>query len=208
VLGKALKESSVGILIIDDDLESQLALRYVLDSEDWRVRVVPLVHQGLADLATGDWILVIVNVALTDLSGPVFEMLKDLSQADVTGGGRKRARVLFLIPELLAKEAQPVLESGRIPYVLKPFHLHDFLEKVSDLLMEAQAIKKPIRPIRLEPAKDKRKKDRRSGIDRRQTMFASRTDYEMTEEEIADFERQEEEDRKKREKREKEVENL
>jgi hypothetical protein len=31
-------------------------------------------------------------------------------------------------------------------------------------------------------------------------MFASREDYQMTEEEMADWERQEEEDRKKREK--------
>ncbi len=36
-------------------------------------------------------------------------------------------------------------------------------------------------------------------------MFASREDYQMTEEEMAEFERQEEDDRKKREKELKEI---
>jgi DNA-binding response OmpR family regulator len=207
--GNAVSEAGIGILIIDDDLESQLALRYVLDAEDWRVRVVPLVHHGLADLATGDWSLVLVNVALTDLSGEVFEMLKDLAQADVAADGRKSVRVLFLIPGLLAKEAKPVMDQFSLPYVLKPFHLNDFLDKVGDLLIEAQVLKNPIRQIRPEPAaNERRKKDRRAGQERRLTMFASREDCQMSEEDLLEFERQEQEEQKKKELKEKQLENL
>jgi len=32
------------------------------------------------------------------------------------------------------------LEANRLPYVVRPYHLHDFLEKVSDLLVEVKAI--------------------------------------------------------------------
>src|SRR5256885_3924678 len=56
-------------------------------------------------------------------------------------------RVLFLVPELAAPEAQPALEHEQLPYSLKPFHLHDFLEKVSDLLLETGAIPQPIRRV-------------------------------------------------------------
>ena len=230
--------AQVGILIIDDDIVSQRALKHVLDSEGWRVRIVPLASHAMAELASGTWSLVIVNVALTDLQGPLFSVLKDLSQAEseflenVRESGpesasadtpestdaspqimvmapRKRLRVLFLVPLLAAKDAQPVLEQEGLPYSLKPYHLHDFLEKVSELLLEAGAIAEPIRSMGDFSSVKKRKKLRSNARDeRRGTMFASREDYQMTEEELAEFERQEEEDRKKREKEKRDREHL
>src|SRR4029077_4868050 len=99
----------------------------------------------MAEIASGVWSLVIVNVALTDVRGPIFTTLKDLAQgqADAPTGAEngtsrpKRIRVLFLVPVLAAKETQPVLEREGLPYSLKPYHLHEFLETVGDLLVEA-----------------------------------------------------------------------
>jgi DNA-binding response OmpR family regulator len=195
--------SEVGILIIDDDEASQTALRHVLDSEGWNLRIVPLVNQAFGELASGHWKLVIVNVAMTGVAGPLFSTLRDLALAPPIEAGRTRARVLFLVPELAGAEAQPVLERARLPYSLKPLHLHDFLEKVSDLLLETQAIPAPIRRVRYQPkAPDRRRKDRRASHDRRATaMFAAREDDLMSEEEIAEFEKQEEEERKKKQKK-------
>jgi len=78
-------------------------------------------------------------------------------------------------------------------------HMHDFLEKIGDLLMEAGAIEKPIRQVRMAYAgPNRRGKDRRKSRDRRETpMFAARDDYYMTEEEIAEYEQQEATERKK-----------
>ncbi len=39
--------AKIGILIIEDDEASQSALRQLLDSEGWQVRVVPAVNQAL-----------------------------------------------------------------------------------------------------------------------------------------------------------------
>ena len=209
--------AEVGILIIDDDIVSQRALKNVLDSEGWRVRIVPLASHALPELATGAWSLVIVNVALTDVRGPVFATLKDLAQvepsspvpaAEENGNGeapappppQKRIRVLFLVPFLAARAAQPILEQEGLPYSLKPYHLHDFLEKVSELLLEAGAISDPIRSMQDFSGHKKRQRTHSARNSRRGVMFASREDYQMTEEEMAEFERQEEEDRKKREK--------
>src|SRR5271155_4729314 len=73
----------VGILIVDDDIASQRALKNVLDSEGWRVRIVTLASSALAELASGGWNLVIVNVALIDLRGPLYAILKELAQAEM-----------------------------------------------------------------------------------------------------------------------------
>ena len=194
--------SQVGILIIDDDEATQVALRYVLDSEGWKLGIVPLAHQALAELASGNWTLVIVNVAMTGLDGPVFTTLKELAQAPPVEAGRTRARVLFVVPQSDGAETQTFLEQQRLSYVLKPFHLHDFLEKVGDLLLETNAIPAPIRRVRPGPKAPEPTNldERRSRThERRETaMFAGRKDYMMSEEEIAEFERQEAEEREKK----------
>ena len=192
--------SDVNILIIDDDSASQHALQHVFDSEGWRVSVVPIPSEAMRELARGRWTLVVVNVALADLTGPLFTTLRDLANAQADPAmGHKLLRVLFLVPSLAARWAQPVLEREGLPYVMKPIHLHDFLEKVGDLLLEAGAISQPIRNTRAPITRERRLRERRSGSDRRHgQMFASREDYMMTEEEIAEFEKQEEQDRKRR----------
>ncbi len=99
--------AEVGILIIDDDVVSQRALKNVLDSEGWRVRIVPLASHAMAEIASGVWSLVIVNVALTDVRGPIFTTLKELAQgqadaphdAEIDAARPKRIRVLFLVPD-------------------------------------------------------------------------------------------------------------
>ena len=200
--------AEVGILIIDDDVVSQRALKNVLDSEGWRIRLAPLASQAMSELATGQWNLVIVNIALTDVRGPLFSILKELAQTESHPAPQaenealpKRIRVLFLVPLLAAKHAQPILEQEGLPYSLKPYHLHEFLEKVSELLVESGALAVPIRSMGDFSALKKRERKSRSSRDsRRGTMFASREDYQMSEEELIEFEKQEEEDRKKREK--------
>jgi DNA-binding response OmpR family regulator len=194
--------ADVNILIIDDDEAGHSALQHVLDAEGWHLTLAPLAREGMARLSSGgDWKLVIANVALLDLQGTLFQTLKELAQAAPVPG-KPRLGVLFVVPELLAPEARPVLEAEHLPYVLKPFHLNDFLDRVSDLLMESQAITDPIRQVKpVQGVAEKRKaNDRRSRFDRRSTssMFASRKEYFMSEEEMAEYEKQEEEELKKR----------
>ncbi len=197
----------VGILIVDDDVASQRALKNVLDSEGWRVQIVPLVAHALNELATGSWNLAIVNVSLADVRGPLFAILKELAEAEpvlpsIDGQPPPtRIRPLFLIPQDRAKDLQPILEREGLPYSLKPYHLNDFLEKVSELLVEAGAIAEPIRSIGGFNAGKKRRRNSKAARDgRRGTMFASREDYQMTDDEMIEYEREEEENRKKREK--------
>jgi len=192
----------IGILILDDDIVSQGALWQVLDSEGWQIRMITNPNLALAELAKGEASLVIANVVMTGLSGPIFETLKILSQASAGDGegAKTPARVLFLVPAGVAPEAQPLLEKAGLPFLLKPYHLHDFLGKISDLLLEANAITASMRNVQ-DQLKVAPRPLVRSGtrLDARRTdMFAGRGDYTMTEEELLEYERQEEAVKKKK----------
>jgi hypothetical protein len=83
----------------------------------------------------------------------------------------------------------------RLPYAVRPFHLHDFLEKVSDLLVEVKAIEGPLRMTRREYGEARKRKKE---VNRTTSMFASRDSYVYTEEELAEYEKQEAEAAKNR----------
>lgn len=193
----------VRILVIDDDAATQNALRHVLDSEGWKVTCAPMVREGLVTLATGDWSLVICNIAMVGLESALFTTLRDLEQGSEQAGAKGRVRVMFLVPETAAPLARPVLQRDSLPFVVKPFHLNDFLERVGELLLEVGALGGAIRQVRRGGA-DRRRRERRSGFDRRAApMFASRKEYFLSEEDLAAYEQAEAEERKRREKEEK-----
>jgi len=178
----------VNILVLDQEGPSATALRQVLDSEGWRVRVIADSKLLLAELKTGEWSLVIANIALLGLDSPGYLTLRELAGVPAEEGGR--VRTLFLVPEMAGSQFVGVLEKGRLPYVVRPYHLHDFLEKVSDLLVEVNAIEAPLRQVRYEFG-GLRKKRREAS--RTTSMFASRDEYSYTEEELAEYEKRESE---------------
>ena len=113
--------AEVGVLIVDDDVTSQRALKLVLDSEGWRVRILGQASEAMAELATGRWDLVIINAALLDMHGPIFTTLKELAQADQaashpntggpeTTGAGKRFRALFLVPLMGSKDVRHTVD--------------------------------------------------------------------------------------------------
>jgi DNA-binding response OmpR family regulator len=183
----------VGILALDDDPAGQGALRQILDSEGWRVRIVPDTKLLFAELKTGEWSLVVANVALMGLDSPLFVTLRELASVSAADGGR--LRVLYILPEMSGAQFAGPLEAAKLPYVVRPFHLHDFLEKVSDLLVEVKAIEAPLRQVRHEFGQI-RKKKRQDG--RSNSMFAARDSFSYTDEELAEYEKQDSEATKAR----------
>ena len=183
----------VGILVLDDNAPGGSAVKQILDSEGWRVRIVADAQMLLSELKTGEWSLVIANVAMTGVEGPAFVTLRELASVPAADGGR--VRVLYLIPELGSAQHIVHLEAARLPYVLRPYHLHDFLEKVSDLLVEVKAIEGPIRQVRHEFGALRKKKKQAA---RSNSMFASRDSFSYTDEELAEYEKQEGEASKSR----------
>jgi len=183
----------VGLLVLEDDPSNAGALKQILDSEGWRVRIVADVPMLHAELKTAEYSLLIANVALIGLQSPTFHVLRELASVSPEEGGR--IRVLFVVPELAGSQIVSALEEVRMPYAVRPFHLHDFLEKVSDLLVEVKAIEGPLRMTRYEFGEARKKKKQTS---RTTSMFASRDSYSYSEEELAEYEKQEAETSKMR----------
>ncbi len=181
-----LPTQQVGILVLDTNAQGGSAVKQILDSEGWRVRVVGDTRMLLAELKTGEWSLVIANVALTGVDGAAFVTLRELASVSPADGGR--VRVLYLVPELTGSQYVGDLEAARLPYVLRPYHLHDFLEKVSDLLVEVKAIEAPLRQVRHEFGALRKKKKQAANSN---SMFASRDSFSYTDEELAEYEKQE-----------------
>jgi DNA-binding response OmpR family regulator len=181
-----VEPKQVNILVLDQEGSSATALRQVLDSEGWRVRVVSDTKLLLTELKTGEWSLVIANIALLGVDSPGYLTLRELASVPAEEGGRLRG--LFLVPEMSGSQFVGTLEQARLPYVVRPYHLHDFLEKVGDLLVEVNAIAAPLRQVRYEFGGLRKKKRQAS---RTTSMFASRDEYSYSEEELAEYEKQE-----------------
>jgi DNA-binding response OmpR family regulator len=178
----------VGLLVLESDSGGAAALKQILDSEGWRVRIVGDLQMLHVELKTAEYSLLIANIALIGIDSPTFHVLKELGGVSAEDGGK--IRTLFVIPEMNGSQFIGQLEAARLPYVLRPFHLHDFLEKVSDLLVEVKAIAAPLRMTRYEFGEARKKKKQAS---RTTSMFASRDSYSYTEEEIAEYEKAESE---------------
>lgn len=177
---------AVGILVLDNDPHGASAVKQILDSEGWRVRVVPDAKMLLSELKSADWSLVVANAAVLPANTPAFITLREIASVPQQDGGKIRA--LFIIPEAGERQFATQLEAARMPYVVRPYHLHDFLEKVSDLLVELKVIEAPLRLVRREFGAIRKKKKQAA---RTNAMFASRDTFSYTEEEIAEYEREE-----------------
>ena len=195
----------IGVLIIDDDAASQAALRQVLGAEGWLVEGAVSSNEAFEQLATGKWTLVLANLTTTGVTGALFATLRELAQPPEGEAAKARVRVLFLLPETDAAQAKVLLEEEHLPYVLKPFTFHDLLERVSDLLMETEAIGAPLRKVRQEGLTSGRRsrRGRDAGRDgnRNTGMFSNHEEYQWSEEELAEYERQEAEVEKKKKKK-------
>jgi len=176
----------VGLLVLENEPQNATALKQILDAEGWRVRVVADVGLLHAELKSGEYSLLIANIALLGMDSPTFHVLRELASVSADEGGR--IRVLYVVPELGGGQYVTALEAAKVPYSVRPFHLHDFLEKVSDLLVEVKAIEGPLRMTRYEFGEARKKRKQSS---RTTSMFASRDSYSYTEEELAEYERQE-----------------
>jgi len=81
----------------------------------------------LAELKTGEWSLVIANVALTGVEGAAFVTLRELASVPVDAGGR--VRVLYLVPELAGGQYISRLEAARLPTSFAPIIFTTFSKK-------------------------------------------------------------------------------
>ena len=181
------KPRQVAILVLEEDADNAAAVRQLLDSEGWRVAIVGDPNLLLNELRNGEWALVVANVAVTGTDSAAFTTLRELASVPADEGGR--IRVLYIVPEMADIKYVQSLERVRLPYVVRPFNFNDLIQKVSDLLFEVHAIAVPLRQVSREFGVVRKKKLEASRTNN--SMFASRESYSYSEEEVAEYERQE-----------------
>lgn len=181
------KPRQVAILVLEEDADNAAAVRQLLDSEGWRVAIVADPNLLLNELRNGEWALVVANVAVTGTDSAAFTTLRELASVPADEGGR--IRVLYIVPEMADIKYVQMLVNARLPYVVRPFNFHDLIQKVSDLLFEVHAIAVPLRQVGHEFGVVRKKKLQASRTNN--SMFASRESYSYSEEEVAEYERQE-----------------
>jgi DNA-binding response OmpR family regulator len=192
----------INILVLEDDPGSQNAIQVMMDGESWKVKMLGDAGAALQELAQGSWALVVASLSLVDVSSPLFQILKELAQAPPVEDGKSRVRVLFVVPASQGPEAIPFLETARLPYAMQPYQFNDFMEKVNDLLLQAQFLSKTARERGFAFEKSGRPKVGKSGKKSAaaNSMFASRDEYYYSEEELAEYEREQSELEKKKKK--------
>ena len=190
----------ISILVLDNDPGSQNTVQMMMDGEGWRMKVVDNPDVALQELAHGSWALVIASLTLVDFAGPLFQILKELAQSAPVEEGKSRVRVLFVVPAAMAEQSIPVLEAARLPFAMKPYEFNNFLEKVNDLLLQAQFLTKTARERGFAFEQRGRPKAGKAGKKgaAANSMFASRDEYFYTEEELAEYEREQSEEEKKK----------
>jgi len=187
----------INLLVLEDDSEAQNAIQMMTDGEGWKVKIMDDADAAMQELAQGTWALVVANLSMADFSSPLFQILKELAQAPPVEEGKSRVRVLFIVTAGDAATAIPLLERDRLPFAMKPYQFNDFMEKVNDLLLQAQFVTKTARERGFAFEQRERagaKKPKEAGS----SMFASRDEYYYTEEELAEYEREQEEQKKKK----------
>jgi DNA-binding response OmpR family regulator len=183
----AEKPRQVAILVLEEDAENAEAVRQLLDSEGWRFHIVTDANLLLNELRNGEWALVVANVAVMGTDSAAFTTLQELASVPAEEGGR--IRVLFIVPEMADIKYAQLLERARLPYIVRPFNFHDLIQRVSDLLFEVHAIAAPLRQVGREFGVVRKKKQEAGRANN--SMFASRESYSYSEEEVAEYERQE-----------------
>jgi PleD family two-component response regulator len=109
------EQRQVGLLVLESDPGSSAALKQILDSEGWRVRIVEDLKMLHVELKTAEYSLLIANIALIGLDSPTFHVLKELGGVSAEDGGK--IRTLFVIPELNGTAA---LRAKAVPFARLP----------------------------------------------------------------------------------------
>ena len=113
------------VLVIDDEIQIRRFLDISLRAQGYQVQLAADARDGLAQLATNDTDLVILDLGLPDLDG--HDALAEL---------RRWSTVPVLVLTVRADEAEKVraLDAGANDYVTKPFGVRELMARARALL--------------------------------------------------------------------------
>lgn len=121
-------EQAKKILVVEDETDLQEILKHLLEDSGYSVRCAGNGKDGLLSYDEFSPDLVLLDVHLPDMNG--FEICREIRS-------RRRNPGTPVILCTVRSEVSPVAEglnSGADDYILKPFEIDDFLERVKEVL--------------------------------------------------------------------------
>ena len=114
------------ILVVEDEEHLAEGILLNLDAEGYEAILARSGHEGFERAAKGDLDLIVLDIMLPGLSG--FDVCEQLRKAG------SRVPILFLTARGRTEDRVRGLELGGDDYLVKPFHLSEFLSRVKALL--------------------------------------------------------------------------
>lgn len=110
------------ILVVDDEKNMRLSLTSILEDEGYSVRAVEAAEEGLNQLATNHFFMVITDARLGGMSG--YEFLGKAKES------WPETPVLMITAYATAKLAVEAIQAGAINYLAKPFAPEELIHTV------------------------------------------------------------------------------
>ncbi len=126
--GETSANNKAPILVVDDEIDVLDFLMRALQSEGYRVDAVIDGEAALACLAETDYDLIVCDLRMPGLSG-----LEVFRQAQATDPNLAQ-RFMFITGDTVSPGTRSFLSETGAPYLVKPFGMADFVEKVRVLL--------------------------------------------------------------------------
>lgn len=128
------------ILLVEDELNLAVPLRFNLEQEGYEVQVTASGKQALALQVQESFDLIILDVMIEEIDG--FEVARQLRRND------QKLPILILTARTTTQDRVLGLEIGVDDYMVKPFHLRELLLRVQRMLQRSAWYVREERPER------------------------------------------------------------
>jgi DNA-binding response OmpR family regulator len=125
---QAVKPMSKKVLVVDDEPNIVMSLRFLMEREGYQVEVAPTGKAALEALGREPADLVLLDVMMPDVDG--FEVCQRIR----TSSGWAATKVIMLTAKGREVEREKGLALGADAYVTKPFSTRDLVVRVKRML--------------------------------------------------------------------------
>lgn len=114
------------ILIIDNDRGIKKIIRKSLDLDDFEVEQVRSGEEGIKELKTSNYDLIILNTNLPEIEG--VQLLKQIREEDYL------MPILITTDFMSVEDAVKVVKLGAIDYLQKPYNIDDIKKQINKII--------------------------------------------------------------------------
>jgi len=126
MLAGIMEQEAMKILVVEDEQDIQLGLKYNLQNEGYEVETASNGREGFEKASSGSYNLMILDVQLPELSG--FDICKKLREHQV------QTPVIMLTGRTETFDKVLGLELGADDYMTKPFDVRELLARIKAIL--------------------------------------------------------------------------